>query len=101
MTNAFRQSLRQLAAELKVERDLRHPHAVNQTGMTRLNLGEDQFQIMNSERRLWIERNCSASVAHDQLPRGAGQKYLFESYYDALNFMMRFGTRVVPPALAR
>jgi hypothetical protein len=68
--------------------------------MTRLNLGEDQFQAMNSERRLWIERNCSASVAYDQLPRGAGQKYLFESYYDAFQFKMRFGSQVFPRAEA-
>ena len=96
MTNAFRQSLRQLAADLKAERDLRHPYAVKQKGMTRLFLGEDQFHAMNSERRLWIKQNCSASVAYDQLPRGAGQKYLFESYYDAIDFMMHFGTRVFP-----
>lgn len=95
MTNAFRQSLRQLAATLKAERDLRHPYAVKQKGMTRLNLGEEHFHAMNAERRLWIERNCSASVAYDQLPRGAGQKYLFESYYDAFHFRMRFGTRVM------
>lgn len=69
--------------------------------MTRLNLGEDDFHAMNSERRLWIEQNCSASVAYDQLPRGAGQKYLFESYYEAFGFMMQFGTRVVRSAEAR
>lgn len=69
--------------------------------MTRLNLGEDHFHAMNSERRLWIMENCSASVAYDQLPRGAGQKYLFESYYDAFSFMMHFDTRVVPPAETR
>lgn len=93
MTNTFKEKLRQLAADLKAERDVRHPYAVKQKGMTRLFLGEDQFHAMNSERRLWIKQNCSASVAYDQLPRGAGQKYLFESYYDAFEFMMRFGTR--------
>jgi|ThiBioDrversion2_2_1062182.scaffolds.fasta_scaffold37917_2 hypothetical protein len=101
MTDAFKQSLRQLAADLKTQRDLRHPYVVKQNGMTRQTLGEDHFQAMNSERRLWIERNCSASVAYDQLPRGAGQKYLFESYYDAIGFKMRFGSRVVPEAEAR
>ncbi len=98
MTNAFRQSLRQLAADLNTERDLRHPHVVKQTGMTRLNLGEDQFHAMNAERRLWIMEHCSASVAYDQLPHGGGQRYLFESYYDAFQFKMRFGSRVLPQA---
>ncbi len=93
MTNTFKEKLRQLAADLKAERDVRHPYAVKQKGMTRLFLGEDQFHAMNSERRLWIKQNCSASVAYDQLPRGAGQKYLFDSYYDAFEFMMSFGTR--------
>ena len=101
MTDAFRQSIRRNNAAISASKLLRHPHAVNQTGMTRLNLGEDHFHAMNSERRLWIMENCSASVAYDQLPSGAGQKYLFESYYDAFNFMMRFGTRASPPAVAR
>lgn len=96
MTDAFRQSIRRNNAALSASKRLRHPYLVEQKGMTRLNLGEDQFHARNSERRLWIERNCSASVAYDQLPRGAGQKYLFESHYDAINFMMHFGTRVFP-----
>lgn len=96
MTNAFVQSLCQLAADLKAERDLRHPYAVDQTGMTRLNLGEDHFQAMNSERRRWLRDNCSGSVAFDQLPQGAGQEYRFESFYDAFLFKFRFGSRVFP-----
>jgi hypothetical protein len=96
MTNAFVQSLCQLAADLKAERDLRHPYVVKQNGMTRLNLGEDHFQAMNSERRRWLRDNCSGSVAFDQLPLGAGQEYRFESLYDAVDFMMHFGTRLFP-----
>ena len=65
--------------------------------MTRLNLGEDHFQAMNTERRRWLQDNCSGSVAFDQLPRGTGQEYRFGSYYDAFAFMTRFGTRVFPP----
>lgn len=65
--------------------------------MSRLSLGEDQFHALNAERRLWIMENCSASVAYDQLPSGAGQSYLFESYYDAFQFKMRFGARASPP----
>ena len=98
MTDAFRQSIRRNNAALSASKRLRHPYVVAQNGMTRLNLGEDHFHAMNAERRLWIERNCSASVAYDQLPRGAGQKYLFESYYDAFQFKMRFGSRVLRQA---
>lgn len=98
MTDAFRQSIRRNNAALSASKRLRHPYVVEQNGMTRLNLGEDHFHVMNSERRLWIMENCSASVAYDQLPSGAGQKYLFESYYDAFQFKMRFGSRVLPQA---
>lgn len=101
MAPTFTRSMRRFHAALTANKLLRHSYAVEQNGMTRLNLGEEHFHAMNSERRLWIEQNCSASVAYDQLPRGAGQKYLFESYYDAFDFMMHFGTRVVRPAEAR
>ena len=98
MTDAFRQSIRRNNAALSASKRLRHSYVVEQNGMTRLNLGEDHFHAMNAERRLWIMENCSASVAYDQLPSGAGQQYLFESYYDAFDFMMHFGIRVFPPA---
>ena len=98
MTDAFRQSIRRNNAALSASKRLRHSYVVEQNGMTRLNLGEDHFHAMNAERRLWIMENCSASVAYDQLPSGAGQKYLFESYYDAFQFKMRFGSRVLRQA---
>ena len=101
MTPTFTRSNRRIRAAISADKRLRHPYVIKQSGMTRLNLGEDHFHAMNSERRLWIERNCSASVMYDQLPRGAGQRYLFESYYDAFGFMMQFGTRVVRPAVTR
>ena len=98
MTPTFTRSIRRIPAILSASKRLRHPYAVEQNGMTRLNLGEDHFHAMNAERRLWIIENCSASVAYDQLPGGAGQKYLFESYYDAFQFKMRFGSRVLRQA---
>lgn len=90
--------MRRLHAALSASKIVRHPYAVEQNGMTRLNLGEEHFYAMNAERRLWIEGNCGASVAYDQLPHGAGQRYLFESYYDSFHFKMRFGSRVLPRA---
>ena len=96
MTNTFRQSLRQLAAALKAERDLRHPFVVSQYGLTHCDLGEQQFRSELDERRRWIEQNRSAPFAFDALPNGTGREYRFESFYDAVHFMLRFGTRVVP-----
>ena len=96
MNSEFLDAVANRAADFTAERSLLHPYVIEQIGMTRLNLGEDHFHTMNTERRLWIIENCSASVAYDQLPRGAGQKYLFESYYDAFHFMQRFGRRVFP-----
>lgn len=98
MTPEFLNAIATFRADFTAANRLKNPYVVEQNGMARLTLGEDQFQAMNAERHLWIERNCSASVAYDQLPSGAGQKYLFESYYDAFHFMMRFGTRALPPA---
>ena len=96
MTITFRRSIRRIHAAFSASKRLRHPYVVEQKGMTRLNLGEDQFHAMNSERRLWIEQNCSASVAYDQLPRGAGQKYLFADSDEAFHFKLRFGARAFP-----
>ncbi|ODT19812.1 MAG: hypothetical protein ABS35_20945 [Kaistia sp. SCN 65-12] len=96
MTPAFLQSLGQIAATFKANKLLQHPYVVKQQGMTRLTLGEDYFQSMNMERRLWLKENCSGSVAFDQLPQGAGQEYRFESFYDAFLFKFRFGSRVFP-----
>lgn len=98
MTNTFKEKLRQLAADLKAERDLRHPYVVDQRGLTRLALGEERFRAVLDERRRWIEDNRSASFAFDVLPDGGGREYRFESYCDAFLFMMHFDTRVFPPA---
>lgn len=98
MTHAFRQSLRQLAATLKAERDLRHPYVVEQRGLMWNVLGEERFRVELDERRRWVEQHRSASFALDVLGDGSGREYRFESHYDAFEFIMRFGTRVFPPA---
>lgn len=98
MTPEFLNAIAKIRTDFTAAKRLKHPYVVEQNGMTRLALGEDQFHAMNAERRLWIEDNCSAAVTSDQLPRGAGQVYRFASYYDAFSFMMRFGTRVFPLA---
>jgi hypothetical protein len=98
MINTFREKLRQLAADLKVEKDLRHPYVVDQRGLTRLVLGDERFRAELDARRRWIEGIRSASFAFDVLPDGTGREYRFESYYDAFLFMMHFDTRVFPPA---
>ena len=98
MIPEFFDVIAKIRTDFTAAKRLKHPHVIEQKGMTRLFLGEDQFHTLNVERRLWIMENCSASVAYDQLPRGAGQKYLFESYYDAFQFKMRFGSRVLPRA---
>ena len=97
MTPKFLNATAKIRANFAAANRLHHPYVVEQNGMTRLNLGEDHFHDMNSERRLWIEENCSAAVAYGHLPRGAGQEYRFASYYDAFDFKMRFGTRASPP----
>ena len=94
MTPAFLQSLGQIAATFKANKLLQHPYVVKQQGMTRLTLGEDYFQSMNMERRLWLKENCSGPWDFDQLPQGAGQKYLFADPDEAFLFKLRFGSRV-------
>lgn len=101
MTSAFRQALRQLAAAIKAERNGRHPYVVCQHGLTRQELGEEHFITALAERRGWVEEHRSASFSFDVLPCGTGREYMFESYYDAFLFKMRFGSRVVPQAEAR
>ncbi|MBN9471067.1 MAG: hypothetical protein J0J10_20060 [Bosea sp.] len=96
MTPALIQSFGQIDATFTAKKQLQHPYEVEQKGMTRLNLGEDLFQAMNVERRLWLDENCTAPVSFDQLPRGAGQKYLFADPDEAFHFKLRFGARVFP-----
>ena len=94
ITKGFLTSLRAALGPTTDELIATTPHTVPQPGLTREDMGGQEFEAAMEERRLWIRENCQGDVLPEPVRQDGmlvGRRYRFEDPNEAFYFKLRFG----------
>src|SRR5690242_10894437 len=94
ITKSIRASIRATFGPTIDELVAKTPYTVPQPGLTREDMGGQEFEAAMEERRMWIRENCQGDALPEPVRhegRLIGRRYRFEDADEAFFFKLRFG----------